>query len=56
MNLVDVQLMLDLCVQQVSGDVFRVYPQKGFEPDFLSLQAEGYFDALRHYAMREQNV
>ena len=51
MNLVDVQLMLDLCVQQVSGDVFRVYPQKGFEPDFLSLQADGYFDALNGFVV-----
>lgn len=56
MNMVDVQLMLDLCIEQFSDDVFRIYPQKAFEPDFLSLQAEGYFDALNGFVVGDADT
>ena len=39
MNLVDVQLMLDLDIQQLSNDVFRINPQGSFTPDYLTLQS-----------------
>ena len=56
MNLVDVQLMLDLSVQQLSDEVFRVDPQGRFTPDYLSLQAEGYFDALSGFVVADADT
>ena len=56
MNLVDVQLMLDLNVRKLSGDVFRVYTKESFEPDFLTLQAEGYFDALNGFVVGDADT
>ena len=56
MNLVDVQLMLDLNVRKISVDVFRVYTKESFEPDFLSLQAEGYFDALNGFVVGDADT
>ena len=56
MNLVDIQLMLDLNIQKLSGDVFRVYTEKSFVPDFLALQAEGYFDALNGFVVGDADT
>ena len=56
MNLVDVQLMLDLNIRKLSGDVLRVFTKESFEPDFLSLQAEGYFDALNGFVVGDADT
>ena len=56
MNLVDIQLLLDLNLQQISKDIFRIYLQNGFEPDFLLLQSEGYFDALNGFVVGDADT
>ena len=56
MNLVDVQLMLDLDIQQLSDEVFRINPQGSFTPDYLSLQAEGYFSGLSGFVVADADT
>ncbi len=56
MNLVDVQLMLDLNIQELSSGVFRIDPQDSFTPDYLALQAEGYFNSLNGFVVGDADT
>ncbi len=46
MNLIDIRLMLDLCVEAFPDNALRIYPDQPFSIDILQLKEEGYFDAF----------
>ena len=46
MSLVDIQLMLDICLEAFPGNAVRIYPDQMFSVDIVALKEEGYFDAF----------
>ena len=56
MSLIDVQLMLDLTLEKTGESSFRVYPDRPFAPDYLSLEAEGYFAYLNSFVLGDADT
>ena len=56
MSLIDVQLMLDVTLEKTGETSFRLYPDRPFAPDYLSLEAEGYFAYLNSFVLGDADT
>ncbi|MBQ3373699.1 MAG: serine hydrolase [Oscillospiraceae bacterium] len=56
MSLVDVQLMLDVTLEKTGENAFRLYPERPFAPDYLTLEAEGYFAYLSSFVLGDADT
>ena len=56
MSLIDIQLMLDVTLEKTSESSLRLSPERPFAPDYLSLEAEGYFAYLSSFVLGDADT
>ena len=56
MSLIDLQLMLDFTIEKTGDDSIRIFPDMPFEPDYLSLESEGYFAYINSFVLGDADT
>ena len=56
MSLIDLQLMLDFTIEKTGESSIRIFPDRPFEPDYLSLESEGYFAYLNSFVLGDADT
>ena len=56
MSVIDVQLLLDVTLEKTGENSLRLYPEHPFEPDYLTLEAEGYFAYLNSFVLGDADT
>ena len=56
MSLIDIQLMLDVTLEKTGSSSVRLWPERPFAPDYLTLEAEGFFTYLNSFALGDADT
>ena len=56
MSLIDLQLMLDFTIEKTGDNSIRIFPDMPFEPDYLSLESEGYFAYINSFVLGDADT